>query len=38
MYEEWLVDLPDEGRGQLDNALRKVMRRMLVVNPDPIEW
>ncbi|NKJ42344.1 MarR family transcriptional regulator [Novosphingobium sp. SG720] len=37
MYEEWLEDLSSEDRAQLDTALRTVMRRIVLSNPDALK-
>lgn len=37
MYEEWLEDLSGEDRAQLDTALRTVMRRIVLSNPDALK-
>jgi hypothetical protein len=34
MYEDWLGDLSADERRQLDIELRKVMRRVVLANPD----
>ncbi|MBO9581462.1 MAG: winged helix-turn-helix transcriptional regulator [Sphingobium sp.] len=36
MYEDWLVDLTEAERAQLDHMLNKVMRRVLLANPGTI--
>lgn len=37
MYEDWLEDLGLEDRTQLDDALRTVMRRIVLGNPDALK-
>ena len=37
MYEEWLEDLSGEDRARLDTALRTVMRRIVLSNPDALK-
>jgi DNA-binding MarR family transcriptional regulator len=34
IYEEWLRDLSERERAELDNGLRKVMRRVLLASSD----
>jgi DNA-binding MarR family transcriptional regulator len=34
IYEEWLRDLSEQERAELDEGLRKVMRRVLLATPD----
>ncbi|MCW6529091.1 MarR family transcriptional regulator [Sphingomonas sp. MMSM24] len=33
MYEDWLSDLSEEERGQLDSELRRIMRRVVLTDP-----
>jgi hypothetical protein len=34
LFKEWLTDLSDRERIELDDQLRKVMRRVVLSNPD----